>query len=98
MLVKGNTKKGEELLARAARYEGLFLDDVYGSHSAAKARAYRECRDKCTLNKGWDFHICSHNSQKFSVAWKFTNPETGEVMTQIETADYTYIVDGSRRA
>ena len=45
---------------------------------------------------GYDFHICSHNSFQFCVAWEYMNPETGEVMTRIETANNTYIVDGSR--
>jgi hypothetical protein len=31
------------------------------------------------------------------VAWEYTNPETGEVMTRIETKDNTYIIDGSRK-
>ena len=38
-MVKGSTKKGQKILAMARRYEGYYLDDVYGSYSTAKARA-----------------------------------------------------------
>lgn len=92
-IIKGTTKKGQALLARAKNWEGTYLSDVYGSWSGAKERAWRECYEKCEAAHGWNFHICSHNGWAFSVAWEFINPESDEVMTQIETASGTYIID-----
>lgn len=94
--VKGNTKKGQNLLARARWNEGTTLDAVYGRYSTAKSKAFKDCQRWCEEDHGYDFHICSHSCHQFSVAWNYTNPETGEVMTRIETASNTYIVDGSR--
>ena len=96
-IIKGSTKFGQNLLARASRFEGTDLSDVYGSWSSAKASAMRDCRAWCEETKGYDFRIISHNTFGFSVAWRYDNPDTGETMTRIETPSGTYIIDGSRR-
>ena len=96
-IIKGSTKMGQTLLARASRFEGTELSDVYGRWSSAKASAMRNCRALCNEMNGTNFHICSSNGWAFSVAWNYTNPETGEIMTRIETSRGTYIIDGSRR-
>ena len=95
-VIKGSTKKGEELLARARNWEGTELWHVYGSVSSRKCEAMEWCKAQCAKDEGFDFHICSHNGFRFSVAWNYYN-ENGEFMTRIETADNTYIIDGSRR-
>jgi hypothetical protein len=95
-VIKGSTKRGQQLLARASRFEGTDLSDVYGRYSSAKANAIRNCRELCNKMNGTNFHICSHTAQAFSVAWNYTNEETGEIMTRIETSCNTYIIDGSR--
>ena len=96
-IIKGSTKRGQELLARASRFEGTDLSDIYGRWSSAKASAMRDCKAWCDELNGYNFHIISHNGFGFSVAWNYTIPETGEVMTRIETSQSTYIIDGSRR-
>ena len=95
-IINGATKKGQNLLERARNWEGTELWHVYGSVSRAKCEAMEKCKKWCDETGGYDFHICSHNGFRFSVAWNYVNPETGEVMTRIETADSTYIIDGSR--
>ena len=95
-VIKGSTKRGQNLLARAKHNEGTELYEVYGSYSSAKARAMKECKEKCSAMDGTNFHIISHNGWSFSVAWNFINPDTGEVMTQIETSSGTCVIDGSR--
>lgn len=99
-VIKGSTKRGQQLLARANHFEGTDLSDVYGRYSSAKASALRDCRRWCEETNGYDFRydfrIVSHNTFGFSVAWRYNNPETGEVMTRIETSSGTYIIDGSR--
>ena len=95
-IINGASKRGQALLARAVRNEGTELSDVYGSWSAAKGRAMKECREKCKAVDGYNFRIISANRWAFSVAWNYINPDTGEIMTRIETASNTYIIDGSR--
>lgn len=96
-IIKGTTKRGQELLARAKHNEGTELYQIYGSYSAAKGRAMKECKEKCAAVNGYNFRIIGHNGWAFSVAWNFTNSDTGEMMTQIETSSNTYVIDGSRR-
>ena len=71
--VKATTKKGQNLLATAKNNQGMFLDDVYGKHSAEKHHAWLDCFYKCSAEHGKNFHICSHNSFNFSVAWEVEN-------------------------
>lgn len=95
-VIRGNTAKGRNLLAMASSYEGTELYSVYGSYSSAKAKAMEDCKRWCKESNGYNFHITSHSAHNFTVAWNYINTETGEVMTRIETAWNTYIVDGTR--
>lgn len=95
-IINGATKTGQRLLARANVFQGTELDDVYGRYSSAKASAMRDCKEWCKQDNGYNFHIISHCSNFFSVAWNYNEPNTGEIMTRIETASNTYIVDGTR--
>ena len=95
-IISGRTKLGQRLLARASVFQGTELDDVYGRYSSAKASAMRDCKEWCKQDNGYNFHIISHCSNFFSVAWNYDEPNTGERMTRIETASSTYIIDGSR--
>lgn len=95
-IINGATKRGQSLLRMADNYCGTELWQVYGSYSAAKARAMEDCKRKCADMNGYNFHITGANGWAFSVAWNFNNPETGEIMTQIETSSNTYVIDGTR--
>lgn len=95
-VISGVSKKGQELLRRAAHDEGTSLDDVYGRYSCAKAYAMQDCRKWYEETNGYNFRIISHNTSAFSVAWNYVNMETGEIMTRIETSCHTYIIDGAR--
>ena len=94
--VNGATKRGQELLARARRNEGNELRNVYGRWSNKKEEAMRDCKRECLEDKGTDFRIIRHCRDNFSVAWEYTNQETGEIMTKIKTNCNTYIIDGTR--
>ena len=72
-IIKGNTKRAQELRARATRYEGYDLYDVYGRVSGAKAEAWRECREMCAREGGERFRICGYCTTNFSVAWRVEN-------------------------
>ena len=90
MVVKGSTAKGSQLLSRAKHYEGTSLFDVYGTVSRAKHNAMEDCRQWCEEDNGTDFHICSHNGYKFSVAWKLEYE--GKPAYRLETAQNSYII------
>ena len=96
-IIKGSTKRGQQILRMAESNIGRELYDVYGSFSAEKARAMADCKRWYLEDNGYNFHICSANTFQFTVAWEYTDEETGEVMTRVETASNTYIVDGSRQ-
>lgn len=85
-VIKGTTKAGKNLVERAKNFEGFTLEEVYGNFSHKKYRAYRECADKCMAENGHNFHICSHNTFQFSVAWE---TEKGY---RLETANNSYLV------
>ena len=84
--IKGTTKKGQTMMASAKHFEGYTLADVYGNYSPAKYHAWVYCLDKCQVENGSNFHICSHNTFGFSVAW-----ETAEGV-RIETSKNSYLI------
>lgn len=84
--IKGTTAKGNSMIARARWNEGFYLDDVYERCSRAKHEAWRWCFDKMTEENGRNFHIVSHNSFGFTVAWEVENG------IRIETKDNSYLV------
>ena len=97
-IINGSTKRGQALLAKAARNEGTELRQIYGRWSDEKEEAMRDCKKEYVEDKGEDFRIISHCRDNFSVAWEYTNVDTGEIMTKIKTYSNTYIIDGSRKS
>jgi len=85
-IIKGTTKKGQSMIERASNYDGFRLWDVYDTFSAAKARAWDYCYEKCLAEKGESFSIISHNSFGFSVSWIVKNG------VRIETPKNSYLV------
>ena len=88
--VKRSTKRGQVLFERGLNNEGTELSDVYGRYSQAKQNAIEWCRKQCEMNNGTDFHICSHNSNVFSIAFRYFIDN--EPVMRIETASNTYII------
>ena len=86
IIVKASTARGKALIARAQYREGYYLYDVYGAYSVAKSKAWENCRRKCYEEHGEEFHICSHGTHQFSVAWKVADG------WRIETANNSYKV------
>lgn len=68
--------------------EGVYLNDVYGTYSVAKERAYNYCRKLCDRFNGWGFQIVSHNINTFTVQFEFENPLNGCIMLAHITRDY----------
>ena len=71
--IKANTKKGQNLIEKSRIYDGYNLWDCYQSFSYAKQKAYEYCLDLCQKEKGTNFHITSHCSNFFTVAWEVEN-------------------------
>ena len=94
-IIKGSTKRGQQLIDMGSRYEGTFLDQVYDRWSTAKENAFDYCWDKYTHTpNSTAFGICSHNTFQFTVSWVGTYEldEVDENALFIETANNSYIV------
>ena len=86
-VVNGETKKGKDMLKSACYCdEGYALHEVYSSYSQAKQNAWEWCLNKCHEENGHNFHIISHNTFGFSVAWYVSNG------VRIETPKSSYLV------
>ena len=81
-----SSKRGQALIAMTMRNEGQELNGLYNSWSIEKQNALEWCKRKCYDMDGYDFHICSHNTWQFSVAWETDNAY------YIETANNSYVV------
>ena len=86
LTIKATTKKGQNMIASANNFEGYTLNEVYGTYSTAKYQAFYDCLMKAQAENGKNFHICSHNTFGFSVAW-----ETAEGV-RIETPKNSYLI------
>lgn len=87
-IVKASTTEGKRLIERAANFEGIYLQDVYGKCSKEKQKAWDDCFNKFrVLDGAHSFCICSHNSFQFSCSWIEAD---GSV--RIETRDNSYLV------
>lgn len=84
--IKGTTKKGQEMLRKAVNNEGRYLWEIYDTFSKAKNNALESCFNLCFNENGTDFHICSHNTFNFSVAWEVENG------MRMETAQNSYLI------
>lgn len=70
VVLREDSKKGQEIIARASRWEGNTLEQVYERPSVAKRKAFDECWNMyCNSKNGSAFGICSHNSQMFTISW-----------------------------
>ena len=91
--IKGSSARGKKIIAMYNQNQGYYLWDVYGSASSAKEKAWDWCHEQCHVDNGTNFHICSHSSHQFTVAWAYTDAETGHRIIRVETASHTYKVD-----
>lgn len=85
-IIKGTTKKGQAMLQTACNNQGRELWQVYDAYSRAKQNALNWCKEQCIAENGTDFHICSHNTFGYSVAWEV---QSG---MRMETAQNSYLI------
>ena len=64
------TKKGDDIISKASRWEGNYLHQIYDHWSEAKQRAFDDAYEMYRNSRhGNAFGICSHNSNMFTVSW-----------------------------
>lgn len=85
-IIKGTTKKGKSMMESTKNFQGYTLNEVYGRYSHEKYLAFYDCVLKAQAENGKNFHIFSHNTFGFSVAWE---TEKG---IRIETPKNSYLV------
>ena len=74
------------------------LYEVYRSYSDKKARSFENIRREAVeLNRISAVKILSWNCDKYTCAYEYPSPVTGEIRFRVHTADNTYDVplDGS---
>ena len=76
-------------------YKGRRLEDVYGSCSSAKWRAWHDIERQCCELQGENLHITGAGSHFFSCiyAYPIIDSESGEILEMVirkETASNTY--------
>ena len=90
-IIKGSTKRGQQLIETGSRYEGTTLYQVYDNWSRSKEEAYDWCYEKYLNTPDHSsFGICSHNTFQFTVSWLGLYNEENALF--IETRDNSYIV------
>ena len=89
--LKASTKGGARWINAARKNnEGRNLSDIYSSWSARKDAAFNNCLYCYYCDKGENFHIISHNSNFFVLAWE--QIYGNEPVLRIETGRNTYII------
>lgn len=81
------TKKASAMLAAYFESQASRLDDVYGSYSAAKARAERDCLRRFEEEGGKEFRVFNANTFSFCAGWTLRD---GSV--RVETASNSFII------
>lgn len=91
IILKGSTKKGQDIVAKGTKWIGNDLHQVYDSWSDAKQRAFEWCYEKYLAtpeHSAWG--ICSKNTNMFTVSW--VGLFDGENAMFYETNKHSYVV------
>lgn len=69
------------------------LTEAYKNPSISKQRAYAYCIKKMLEMGGFGLRIMGYSTCFFTVGWRYTDPETGVIMLNVETAHNTYQIE-----
>mgnify|MGYP003499682195 CR=1 FL=1 len=84
------TKRGQEIMSRAWKCEAFYLAGIYDTPSTAKQKLYDDVYEMYMNDEEADnFHICSHNSFQFTVAWD----RAGEVVYVTRDTEYHVLIN-----
>lgn len=91
IILRENSSRGQQIIARSKYSKGTTLRQVYGSWSQAKEDAFNKCYERyATTPEAHSFHICSANTWGFSVSWY--GMYEGQDALFYETKDNSYVV------
>lgn len=68
-------------------------DDIYKAYrspSIYKVRAWEAIKADCADLKGWGLKVLGKNCMKYSAAFQYASPETGEIRLRYYTASNIY--------
>lgn len=89
--MKKDERIAQAQIERFDRSQAYSLSDVYGRYSHAKAQAWKNCENLYNKLGGYGaMKIISHNSNFFSVGFRFVDAETGVLK-------FAYITKGHDR-
>ena len=88
MTVKQQERNAISHILQYNRSNAYSLDDVYKSHSSAKARAWRYCLNLCEEKHGRGLKVISHNVDIFTAGFVFTDPIDGDERFMFITPHY----------
>lgn len=71
----------------------ICLTEAYKNPSISKQSAYADCIKKMLEMGGYGLRIMSYNTCFFTVGWLYTDPETGVIMLNVETAYNSYQIE-----
>ena len=86
--LKYGSKKATALAQNYWHSHRRTLEECYSSHSRAKENADFWCRARMVECGGYDYRICTFNSQMFTCGYRFK--EKGVEYLAYETPMYTY--------
>lgn len=70
IIYNASTKRGQDIIARGSRYDGVYLHQVYDKWSADKQKAWDDNWEKyINTDEHSSFSICSHNPNAFTLSW-----------------------------
>lgn len=84
--IKATTKQAQGFIKSYNRATATTLNDVYGSYSTAKARAFRYCMERVEKENGNRPRIISSNCNVFTFAFLVDNG------LRVETAQNSYFI------
>lgn len=84
------TAKGQDILRAAQQKQGYHIWDVYENPSKAKQELWEQVHEMYINDENSrNFHICSHNTFQFTVAWI-----CDDNVTVYLTRDTEYVIPG----
>lgn len=88
-----NTKRAANFRRSYNNAPIICLSEAYKNPSISKQRAYADCINKMLEMGGIGLRIMGYNTCFFTVGWRYTDPETGVIMLNVETYRNAYQIE-----
>lgn len=93
MKLNKNTQRAANICHSYDNARIISLTEAYKNPSISKQRAYSVCIKKMLEMGGFGLRIMGYNSCFFTVGWLYTDPKTGVIMLNVETAYNSYQIE-----